>query len=108
MIARCYIRRECLCNPTVTSMRRMLTLIALGLGAAASADTLLLEGISMDAASAEARPRRGMSMESVESRYGAPSSRVGAVGEPPISRWEYPGFIVYFEYNHVVHAAVRR
>jgi len=86
----------------------MLLLIALGLAATASADTLLLEGISMDAATADTRPRRGMSMESVESRYGSPASRVSAVGEPPISRWEYPGFVVYFEYNHVVHAAVRR
>lgn len=89
-------------------MRRVLTLIALGLAASASADTLLLEGISTDAATADLRPRRGMSMESVESRFGTPTSRVGAIGEPPISRWEYPSFIVYFEYQHVVHAAVRR
>ena len=92
----------------VKSMRRVLILIAMGLAVSASADTLLLEGISMDAATADLRPRRGMSMESVEARFGSPTSRVGAVGEPPISRWEYPGFIVYFEYQHVVHAAVRR
>ena len=92
----------------VISMRCVLTLIALGLAATATADTLLLEGISVDAATADMRPRRGMSMESVEARYGAPASRVSAIGEPPISRWEYPGFIVYFEYQHVVHAAVRR
>ncbi len=86
----------------------MVTLIALGLAATASADTLLLEGISVDAATADQRPRRGMSMESVEARFGTPTSRVAAIGEPPISRWEYPGFVVYFEYQHVVHAAVRR
>ena len=89
-------------------MTRILTLIALGFAATASADTLLLEGISVDSVTADQRPRRGMSMDSVESRFGAPSSRISAVGEPPISRWEYPGFIVYFEYEHVVHAAVRR
>jgi hypothetical protein len=92
----------------VISMRRMLTLIALALAATASADTLLLEGISMDSSTSQMRPSRGMSMESVEARYGSPTSRVAAIGEPPISRWEYPGFIVYFEYQHVVHAAVRR
>lgn len=86
----------------------MFILFALSLAAGASADTLLLEGISMDAATADTRPSRGMSMDSVEARYGSPSSRINAVGEPPISRWEYPGFVVYFEYNHVVHAAVRR
>jgi hypothetical protein len=89
-------------------MRRILTLLALCAAAGASADTLLLEGISIEAATADQRPRRGTSMETVEARYGAPSSRVGAVGEPPISRWEYPGFIVYFEHNLVLHAAVRR
>jgi hypothetical protein len=88
-------------------MTRLFALIALGLAATASADTLLLEGISMDSATADQRPRRGMSMESVESRFGAPTSRVAPVGEPPISRWEYPGFIVYFEHDLVLHAAVR-
>lgn len=50
------------------------------------------------------RPARGMSMERVESTYGAPSKRVPAVGEPPISRWEYPGFVVYFEHQLVIHS----
>ncbi len=50
------------------------------------------------------RPVRGMSMDKVEATYGAPSRRIPAVGEPPITRWEYPGFVVYFEYNRVIHA----
>lgn len=49
------------------------------------------------------RPARGMSMEKVEATFGAPVSRVPAVGEPPISRWEYPGFVVYFEHQLVIH-----
>lgn len=52
------------------------------------------------------RPARGMSMEKVEANFGSPASRVPAVGSPPISRWEYPGFVVFFEYNHVIHAVV--
>jgi hypothetical protein len=51
-----------------------------------------------------AGPARGMSMEKVEATYGAPSRRVPAVGEPPITRWEYPGFVVYFERQLVIHA----
>ena len=56
-------------------------------------------------------PASGMSMESVEAKFGAPSRRVPAVGgastaQPPITRWEYPGFVVYFENNHVVHTVV--
>jgi len=88
-------------------MTRLFALIALGFAATANADTLLLEGISMDSSTASQRPRRGMSMENVEARFGQPTNRIAAVGEPPISRWEYPGFIVYFEHDLVLHAAVR-
>ncbi|MDY6946906.1 MAG: hypothetical protein SXG53_14415 [Pseudomonadota bacterium] len=55
------------------------------------------------AASQTRGPARGMSMEKVEATFGAPTSRVPAVGEPPISRWEYPGFVVYFENQLVIH-----
>ena len=56
-------------------------------------------------------PASGMSMDSVEAKYGAPTRRAPAVGgasaaQPPITRWEYPGFVVYFENNHVVHTVV--
>ena len=50
------------------------------------------------------RPARGMSMEKVEAKFGAPAKRVPAVGEPPITRWEYPGFVVYFEHHLVLHS----
>jgi hypothetical protein len=49
------------------------------------------------------RPSRGMSMEKVEATFGAPSNRAAPVGEPPITRWEYPGFTVYFEHQYVIH-----
>ena len=56
-------------------------------------------------------PASGMSMETVEAKYGAPTRRVPAIGggtaaQPPITRWEYPGFVVYFEHNLVVHTVV--
>jgi hypothetical protein len=56
-----------------------------------------------EASSQADRPARGMSMEKVEATYGAPSRRDPAVGEPPITRWEYPGFVVYFEHQFVIH-----
>jgi len=37
-------------------------------------------------------------------QFGAPKTRHDAVGKPPITRWDYDGFSVYFEYQHVVHA----
>jgi hypothetical protein len=52
-------------------------------------------------------PSRGMSMEKVEAKFGAPVNRIPAVGDPPITRWEYPGFIVYFEHNLVLHSVVK-
>lgn len=89
-------------------MKKFGMILALLAASTASADTLLIEGLSADAVSASNRPTRGMSMANVEARYGAPSARVAAVGDPPISRWEYPEFVVYFEYDHVLHAVVRR
>jgi hypothetical protein len=51
-------------------------------------------------------PARGMTMSQVASKFGAPATKVPAVGNPPISRWEYPGFVVYFEHEHVIHSVV--
>lgn len=52
------------------------------------------------------RPRSGLSMDQVNSRYGSPSQKVGAVGTPPISRWVYDQYTVYFEYDHVIHSVL--
>ncbi|MDN5863434.1 MAG: hypothetical protein L0H19_08290 [Salinisphaera sp.] len=51
-------------------------------------------------------PHRGMNMDAVVSRYGAPQTRHPAVGDPPITRWDYPGFSVFFEYDLVLHSVV--
>lgn len=53
-------------------------------------------------------PSRGATMDGVKAKFGAPSQEVAAVGDPPISRWEYPGYIVYFEYDKVLHTVVAR
>jgi hypothetical protein len=79
----------------------------------ARADTLLIDGIAMDAQSATARPRAGLSMDAVESTYGAPAQRHTPVGgsveqQPPITRWDYPSFSVYFERDRVIHSVARR
>lgn len=47
-------------------------------------------------------PKRGETKASVEQRLGAPDSKVAAVGEPPISRWVYPTYTVYFEFDRVL------
>jgi hypothetical protein len=59
-----------------------------------------------DPAAAAARPDRGSSMATVESRFGEPTNRHSAVGDPPITRWDYPQFAVYFEHDRVLHAVL--
>jgi len=53
-------------------------------------------------------PAPGSTMDTVRAKFGAPSSEEAPVGQPPISRWEYPGYIVYFEYDKVLHTVVMR
>jgi hypothetical protein len=76
-----------------------------------SAETLGLEGT--DGANTLAydesgRPTRGMTQAKVEARYGAPQKADAAVGDPPISTWHYEKFVVYFEYDKVIHAVLKR
>lgn len=91
--------------------KRIATSLAVGLltvgAAAAQADVLLLDGIEIDQPSAAERPKSGMSMGRVESTYGSPAEKHAAVGTPPITRWDYPGFSVYFENDKVIHAVAR-
>jgi len=61
---------------------------------------------SIAAAADVARPGNGMKMSDVESRFGAPATRHEAVGEPPITRWDYPSFAVFFERDLVLHAVL--
>lgn len=53
-------------------------------------------------------PTRGMSMDQVANRYGAPLDKLGPVGDPPITRWVYADYTVYFEYKYVIHAVPNR
>jgi len=85
--------------------------VAIGLLAAFGATQTNAQNLEMTgtpAATNVAGPSRGSSMAQVENRFGAPSQRVGAVGDPPISRWVYPQFVVYFEGSYVIHAVARR
>jgi hypothetical protein len=56
----------------------------------------------------EIGPSGGLSMEQVEARYGEPERRLEPVGNPPITRWEYSNFIVYFEYRLVIHSVGKK
>jgi len=51
-------------------------------------------------------PGRGMTMEMVQNRFGEALTKEPAVGTPPISKWIYKDFTVYFESEYVIHAVV--
>jgi hypothetical protein len=74
------------------------------LGAIAHADELKMTPAPQGGTQ---QPARGMSMDKVEAAFGAPANRVAAVGNPPITRWEYPGFVVFFENSIVLHSVVK-
>lgn len=82
------------------------TAMLLALGTAANAQNLNMDGVA--AGSNDGRPAAGMSQASVQSRYGSPVSVQAPVGEPPITRWVYADFIVYFEYDKVIHSVLKR
>jgi hypothetical protein len=52
------------------------------------------------------RPKRGSTMNDVEKHFGAPVNRHPTVGQPPITRWDYSGFSVFFEKDRVIDAVV--
>ncbi len=72
----------------------------------ATADSLLVQRV--ERAKASSLPRAGAAMVDVEAQYGAPTEKRDAVGQPPIARWIYPAFTVYFEYDKVVNAVVNK
>ena len=89
----------------------ILALLAALAAPIASADTLLIQRATV--AQKQDLPRRGVSMAQVEARYGAPQQKFAAVGgggprTPPITRWQYPTFSVYFENSHVVDAVLAK
>jgi hypothetical protein len=80
--------------------------LALALPGLACAETLLIERVQEETM---ALPARGMSMEQVQARFGAPADRLDPRGGqkqqwPTINRWRYPNFVVYFEKNKVIDA----
>lgn len=48
-------------------------------------------------------PSKGMSKERVRNLFGEPLEEIPAKGNPPISRWKYQEFTVYFDSNAVIH-----
>jgi hypothetical protein len=112
-------------------MQKTLLLVALGLSMASSvaiADNLSMPQTSEPQTAEEATPsvstkipaaapalinlpRKGQDMNQVSKQFGEPKVKHPAVGggqprQPPITRWDYEGFSVFFEHSHVVDAVI--
>jgi outer membrane protein assembly factor BamE (lipoprotein component of BamABCDE complex) len=74
----------------------------------AHADTLVIPLGHQASDQATAMPQHGLGKNTVTQRFGEPSKRYTAVGQPPITRWDYPGFSVYFEYDRVIDSVRQR
>ena len=80
-------------------------LLLLGLSVNLSAETINLPSSEAEPTEYSIQlPGRGMSMETVQNRFGQALETYAAVGEPPITKWVYKDFTVYFESEFVIHA----
>ena len=87
---------------------RILVALLLGCAAAAAAvaETIVVNDQVQVRETQLNRPKRGSTMGDVEKHFGAPATRHPTVGKPPITRWDYSGFSVFFEHDRVIHAVV--
>lgn len=89
----------------------MLAAFFLSLTASVQAEVISIADPRYDVPNSDAgvmRPTQGMNMAQVEQKFGTPGTKMPAVGEPPISRWIYSEFEVFFEYDKVIHSVVKR
>jgi hypothetical protein len=88
------------------SEKLLVLLIGCAIAGGAGAETVVVGGQVQIEQSSVARPGRGTTMTEVKAKFGAPEKEYPAVGKPPITRWDYPGFSVFFEYSRVVDSVV--
>ncbi|MDT8320771.1 MAG: hypothetical protein RQ826_09640 [Xanthomonadales bacterium] len=71
-----------------------------------AADVLLIEEVRQ--AGQMPVPTNGNRKEQVKARYGEPVRIHAPVGDPPITRWDYDRWSVYFEYDRVLSTVLHR
>jgi len=71
-----------------------------------SADVLLIEEVRQ--AGRMDVPTNGMTTADVRARFGEPVSTHSPIGDPPITRWEYDRWSVYFEYDIVLFTVLNK
>ncbi len=71
-------------------------------------EVLLIDAVKAEQQANIPRPHRGETMNAVEKRFGSPVTKHAPVGDPPITRWDYAQFSVYFEYDRVLTSVLKR
>lgn len=87
-------------------LKPLIFVFAAGLSSLALADNVAIPVGQQGADQAIARPTTGLSMAQVSSQFGEPERKIPAVGNPPISRWIYHTYTVYFEHDRVIHSVL--
>lgn len=88
------------------------SLVVVGLLAVNAAQAETLDLPRDDPAASMDVPARGMSQTEVTRRFGAPVRRHAPVGggspqQPPITRWDYEGWSVFYENSRVVDVVIK-
>ncbi len=78
-----------------------------GAAATAVAETLEVPVGSQSRAGIGQIPLNGQMKQDVINLIGNPAAQRGPVGDPPITAWDYGTFVVYFEYDVVLHTVVK-
>lgn len=84
--------------------RISLVFLLLAFSTATLADVLLIQEVRQ--ADGMNLPTNGLTMSEVEAAYGTPSNKQAAIGDPPITRWVYDRWSVFFEYDRVLYTAL--
>ena len=90
-------------------MRRMLPVfiaVSFSMASPLQAETLEMPAATEAPGYSVNLPGRGMTMEQVEEKFGPPMEKLPEVGDPPIIRWIYPSYTVYFEYQYVINSVL--
>ena len=53
------------------------------------------------------KPVKGQKQQQISHQFGTPIHTSGPAGTPPITRWDYRDFSVYFEGDVVIHSVLK-
>ncbi|WP_038047542.1 hypothetical protein [Thioalkalivibrio sp. ALJ16] len=99
-------QRRSRCLAAVAGWALAVTLLG-GIPITASADILRSPDGGFTVLQKDGLPVRGQTQTAVIRDHGEPETRHATVGDPPITRWDYTDFSVFFEGEYVLHSAVR-